>query len=153
MNSRLIRWLGLLIALLAAISPANADTIFDQTNTGTLVGGGNILNFGPVGQSFTPTLTSLNFVNLMTGGAHCCQGGSFFPYTLEVDIHSQSIFGTILGTSEPVTVHPPGPHWEQTPNPDSDAVPVFHARSARSRRAVRDPGSRSFRGGSGELDR
>jgi hypothetical protein len=106
MNSRLIRWLGLLIALSAAsISPANADTILDQTNTVTLVELGNIVNFGPVGQSFTPTLTSLNFVNLMTAAA-VHQGNSFLPYTLEVDIHSQSIFGTILGTSEPITVQP-----------------------------------------------
>jgi len=109
MNSRLIRWLGLLIALSAAsISPANADTILDQTNTVTLVELGNIVNFGPVGQSFTPTLTSLNFVNLMTAAA-VHQGNSFLPYTLEVDIHSQSIFGTILGTSEPITVQPGPP--------------------------------------------
>jgi len=106
MNSRAIRWLGLVTVLLAAsISSANADTIFDQTNTGTPETFSATLTFGPIGQSFTPTLTSLNFVNLMTAAA-VLQGSALQPYTLEVDIHSQSIFGTILGTSEPITVQP-----------------------------------------------
>ena len=109
MNSRAIRWLGLVTVLLAAsISSANADTIFDQTNTGTPETFSATLTFGPIGQSFTPTLTSLNFVNLMTAAA-VLQGSALQPYTLEVDIHSQSIFGTILGTSEPITVQPGPP--------------------------------------------
>src|ERR1700675_475068 len=52
--------LGLLLLIIsAAISPARADTMFDQTNTelplGTL--SQNLLVFSPLGQSFTPTLS------------------------------------------------------------------------------------------------
>jgi hypothetical protein len=88
----------LLIFISVTISPARADTIFDQSNTGLPDGtlSQNLLNFSPLGQSFTPTLTSLNFVNLLT------LGGSA---TLEVDIRSGSISGMILGTSE-LTVVP-----------------------------------------------
>jgi hypothetical protein len=107
MNSRLSYWVGLLpvILLVVSISPAKADTIkFDQTNTGLPVGSlfQNILVFSPIGQSFTPTLTSLNFVNLLTATV-----GSTSPFTLEVDIRSGSISETILGTSQPTLVTPP----------------------------------------------
>ena len=41
----------------------------------------NISVFTPIGQSFTPTLTSLNFVNVMTQ-----ESGFTAPFTLEVNI-------------------------------------------------------------------
>jgi hypothetical protein len=100
MNSKIWTYsLGLLLLVISVgISPAQADTIFDQSNTGLPDGtlSQNLLNYSPLGQSFTPTLTSLNFVNLLT------LGGSA---TLEMDIRSGSISGTILGTSE-LTVIP-----------------------------------------------
>jgi hypothetical protein len=106
MNFRLTYWLDLLtvIVLAVSISPAKADTIFDQTNTGLPDGtlSQNILVFSPIGQSFTPTLTSLNFVNLLTDIQ-----GSTAPFTLEVNIRSGSISGTILGMSQPTIVNPP----------------------------------------------
>lgn len=86
----------LLFSSLAA-SPAKADTIFDQTNTGLPLGtlSQNLSVFSPLGQSFTPTLTSLNFVNLLA------EGGSA---TVEVNIRLGSISGTILGTSQPTVI-------------------------------------------------
>lgn len=105
MSSRLL-WLGsLLFTILAlAISPAKADTIFDQTNTTFPLGSlfQNISVFTPIGQSFTPTLTSLNFVNVMTQ-----ESGFTAPFTLEVNIFSGSISGTLIGTSQLTTITPP----------------------------------------------
>jgi hypothetical protein len=99
MISRMLTYcVGLLLLIISvAISPAKADTIFDQTNTGLPLGtlSQNLLVFSPLGQSFTPTLTSLNFVNLLT-----VDGSA----TVEVNIRSGSISGTILGTSQPTVI-------------------------------------------------
>jgi hypothetical protein len=59
--------------------------------------------FSPIGQTFTPTLPSLNFVNLLTAEA----AGT--PFAVDVEIRDGSISGTILGTSLPVTVNPISP--------------------------------------------
>lgn len=98
--------LGLLALVVLALnaSSAKADSIlFDQTNTalplGTLFQ--NISVFSPVGQSFTPTLSSVNFVNLLTE-----PGGSTTPFTLELVISSGSISGAILGVSQQTTIVP-----------------------------------------------
>ncbi len=112
MNSRLTQRLGLLalIILVVMISPAKADSImFDQTNTTLPVGTlfQNILVFSPIGQSFTPTLTSVNFVNLLTGPADLTTFTT--PFTLELNIRTGSISGTILGISQPTTITPPSP--------------------------------------------
>jgi hypothetical protein len=123
MNSRLTQRLGLLalVILAVATSPAKADSItFDQTNTtlplGTLFQ--NILVFSPVGQSFTPTLTSVNFVNLLTE-----TGGSTTPFALELDIRSGSISGTILGVSQPTTIIPLSP-FDSIVTPFKFATPL-----------------------------
>ena len=123
MNSRFTQRLGFLaLTILAvAISPAKADSIlFDQTNTtlplGTLFQ--NISVFSPIGQSFTPTLTSVNFVNLLTE-----PGGNTMPFTLEVDIRSGSISGTILGVSQPTTIIPQSP-FDSIVTPFTFATPV-----------------------------
>ena len=87
----------LLLMISVAIRSAKADTIFDQTNT-TLPLGSLCLNlavFSPLGLSFTPTLTSLNFVNLLT-----VDGSA----TVEVNIGLGSISGTILATSQPTVI-------------------------------------------------
>ena len=87
----------LLLMIFVAIRSAKADTIFDQTNTtlplGTLCQ--NLAVFSPLSQSFTPTLTSLNFVNLLT-----VDGSA----TVEVNIGLGSISGTILATSQPTVI-------------------------------------------------
>ncbi|HEY6945734.1 MAG TPA: hypothetical protein VI431_11395 [Candidatus Acidoferrum sp.] len=99
----LIYCFGLLVLIISlaslAISLAKVRMVFDQTNTGLPLGtlSQNASNFSPLGQSFTPTLTSLNFVNLLlltdNGGA-----------TVEVNIRLGSISGPILGTSQPTVI-------------------------------------------------
>lgn len=99
MISRVLTYcLGLLLLIVSVtISPAKADTIFDQTNTGLPLGtlSQNLLVFSPLGQSFTPTFTSLNFVNLLADNGSA---------TLEVNILLGSISGPILGTSQPTVI-------------------------------------------------
>jgi hypothetical protein len=122
MNSRLTYRLGLLLLIFLAvsISAARADTVtFDQTNTVFAFGGlfQNVTVFSPIGQSFTPTLASLNFVNLLTE--------AFVPsFTLQVDIHFGSISGTILGTSLPTTVLLPSPPFANVLTPFTFSTPV-----------------------------
>jgi len=98
MISRVLTYcFGLLLLSSVAILPAKADTLFDQTNTGLPLGTlfQNLSVFSPLGQSFTPTLTSLNFVNLLT-----IDGSA----TVEVNIRLGSISGTILGTSQATVI-------------------------------------------------
>jgi hypothetical protein len=80
-----------------AISPNKVGTILDQTNTEPPQGklSQSLLNFFPLGQSFTPTLTSMNFVNLLTEGGRA---------TVEVNTRMGSISGPILGTSLPTVI-------------------------------------------------
>lgn len=99
-------WFGLLaLIVLAASTPsAKADSIiFDQTNTAFPLGSlfQNISVFSPIGQSFTPTLSSMNLVNLLTE-----PGGSTTPFTLELVIRAGSISGAILGVSQLNTIVP-----------------------------------------------
>jgi hypothetical protein len=55
----------------------------------------------PIGQEITPTFNSLNFVDLYIGDA----GGDIGPgANLRVVIHSGSITGPVLGTSNTVFV-------------------------------------------------
>jgi hypothetical protein len=88
----------LLLIISTALLPAKADTItLDQTNTALPEGSASqsLSVFSPLGQSFTPTLTSLNFVNLLT-----TEGSAI----LKVDIRAGSITGPIVGQSEPTVV-------------------------------------------------
>jgi len=53
----------------------------------------------PFGQSFTPSLSAVGFVNLVLLGGFSGGGG-----TVYIDIRANSITGTILGTSQSVYV-------------------------------------------------
>jgi hypothetical protein len=98
----------LLLVMSMAVSADKLDTKFDQTNTLPPAGklSQSLLAFSPLGQSFRPTLTSLNFVNLLTesGGA-----------TVKVNIRLGSLSGPILGTSQPTII----------PHSDSPSVSSF----------------------------
>jgi hypothetical protein len=81
----------------------------DQTNTelplSTL--SQSPLDFSPFGQSFTPTLPSLSFVNLLTESGSLTENGSLTgsgSATVEVNIRLGSILGPILGTSQPTVI-------------------------------------------------
>jgi hypothetical protein len=69
----------------------------DQQNTGFRPGlFDQIQAFSPIGQSFTPAQTSLNQVYLFTEAGTNQIGG------LYLNIHQDSMTGTIVGTSHPV---------------------------------------------------
>ena len=87
----------IICAAWVSILLASVGTKFDQTNTGLPVTAlsQSPSDFSPLGQSFTPTLTSLNFVNLLTENGRA---------TVQVNIRLGSISGPILGTSQPTFV-------------------------------------------------
>lgn len=87
----------LFLIISAVISPDKVETTFDQTNTVQHLGmvSQNPSYFSPIGQSFTPSLTSLNFVNLLT------ENGSA---TVKVNIRLGSMSGPVLGTSQPTVI-------------------------------------------------
>jgi hypothetical protein len=58
----------------------------------------NVTFWSPIGQEFTPTLGSLSFVDLFFENAVAT------PDVLSVEIHSQTITGTLLGASTPETL-------------------------------------------------
>ncbi|HXC46774.1 MAG TPA: hypothetical protein VNU20_00685 [Candidatus Sulfotelmatobacter sp.] len=94
---------GLLVLIISVvISPDKVDTKFDQTNALPPQGmlSHNLLHFSPLGQSFTPTMSSLNFVNLLTESGDATVGDA----TVKVNIRSGSISGPILGTSQPTVI-------------------------------------------------
>ena len=64
--------------------------------------GGNIQSFAsPWGQSFTPTLSGVDFIRLLfdDGTPNDALGA-----TLSINLHSSSISGPIIGTTAPVTM-------------------------------------------------
>jgi hypothetical protein len=63
----------------------------------------NIEYLGPTGQEFTPTLTSLDFVELQLQDFY---GYGYRTGTLAVIIHEGTINGPVLGTSTPVSLYP-----------------------------------------------
>jgi hypothetical protein len=88
------------------VRDAKATTI-DQSSTGTIDSGvitSNLLN-APLGQSFTPTLSGLNFVDLVLGDSNpnpiLGSAASF-----EVIIHFDTILGAMIGTSNTVSLPP-----------------------------------------------
>jgi hypothetical protein len=87
------------LAVAGAATATRADMI-DQSNTATVTqffntSPGTFSNL-PIGQEFTPTLTSLNFVDLHIDdvGSDIGPGADF-----QVNIRSGTINGTIVGTS------------------------------------------------------
>jgi len=63
----------------------------------------NIEYLGPTGQEFTPTLTSLDFVDLRLQDFY---GYGYRTGTLAVIIRKGTINGAVLGTSQPVSLYP-----------------------------------------------
>jgi len=106
MISRVLTYcFGLLFLIISAVTSSDKmETNFDQTNTVRPLGmvSHNLLYFSPLGQSFTPTLTSLNFVNLLTeNGSALTENGSA---TVKVNIRLGSMSGPVLGTSQPTVI-------------------------------------------------
>ena len=75
--------------------------IYDQQATNFLEGGGLITDANqPIGQSFTPSLSAVNFITLNLYDARpSSAGGSVY-----VNLRSNSITGPILGISDVITM-------------------------------------------------
>jgi hypothetical protein len=71
----------------------------DQANIYPEGGGWNIIELGPVGQEFVPTMNALDVVELWTEDANLPSG-----VDLQVHIHSSTITGPIMGTSSTTTL-------------------------------------------------
>lgn len=98
--ARSLARLGLALALALAASATTRGDIIDQAYTPNPASGqgfnvGSAIN-QPLGQSFTPTLTSLNFADLRIGDASSPPGTAA---QVEVEIRQGSITGTVLGTA------------------------------------------------------
>lgn len=81
---------------MTAAGRAEADMIVDQSNAGPLVLYYSIATYGPLGQSFTPTLPSISFA---TFGLESLVNS---PASLAVQLRTG--LGTLLATSMTVTI-------------------------------------------------
>jgi len=102
----LLKNLLFLTALLVVCGTmAHADTLMiDQSNSVTPNYSTSIQFAGSIGQEFTPTLTSLNFVELKTQDFGNPNGINGIGATLRVNIRIGTIVGTIIGTSGDVVL-------------------------------------------------
>ena len=87
---------SLAFALGIGLANAQGTLVFDQQSTGSVDGALN-LNRTPFGQSFTPTLDSIDFLELQLNDGTTAS-------TVAINIRSGSITGTLLGTSLPTTL-------------------------------------------------
>src|SRR5262245_53810545 len=90
-----------LVALLAPSPAAAQSFVVDQQTVRSSNRGWSFRFLSPIGQSFTPSETSLNAVWLVVGNTDASLP---FPATLVVRIRQMTIDGPILGTSTPVLV-------------------------------------------------
>lgn len=100
--------IGLVLFIGITISISHADTlIIDQSTTDpadAFISFFSIQSNSPIGQEFTPTYSSLNYVQLLTGpGGFTVGEDPPSDVELYVNIRQDSITGNILGTSEIVS--------------------------------------------------
>lgn len=81
-----------------AFCGAQGTLVYDQQSTNA-IDAGAFISQTPVGQSFTPTFTSIGFVDFYLSDAATAS-------TIAVNIRSGSITGSLLGTTMPTTLAP-----------------------------------------------
>jgi hypothetical protein len=98
---------SVLTVFLLAISVRGQGTfVYDQQSVSSDYPGGVGAGFQqdyPIGQSFTPTLDSVGFIRLAIDGGGQYPGSAA---TFYVNLMSDSISGTIIGSTETVTIPP-----------------------------------------------
>lgn len=100
-------WLGLIALFAACCAPGQGTFVFDQ-QTSTDEGlpaygeGGTMQAFtAPWGQSFTPTLSGIDFIRLMFNDGNLTDG---LGAAIHLELLSGSISGTLIGTTPPITM-------------------------------------------------
>jgi hypothetical protein len=78
------------------LASAQGTFVYDQQSTGSVDASAN-LNQTPIGQSFTPMLDSIGFIEIQLFDGLSAS-------TVAINIRSGSIAGSVLGTSLPTTV-------------------------------------------------
>jgi hypothetical protein len=73
----------------------------DETTSGDYEAISGIQSLEPIGQSFTPTFSSVGFIRLAVGDN---SPGNGLGATMDVLLRSDSITGSIMGTSDSVTM-------------------------------------------------
>jgi hypothetical protein len=94
-----------ILLALSGITASGQGFIYDQQSADEnhYMEGGAGLGQQPIGQSFTPILNNVGFIRIYL------VGGAFGGATFAMNLRSDSITGTILGSSEPVTQNSSGP--------------------------------------------
>ena len=92
--------------LVAALAHGQGTFIYDQQSAdentdGDLESVSVIQSLQPLGQSFTPTLSSVGFIRLGLLDGH---SGNGLGATMDILLRSDSITGPIIGTSDSVTM-------------------------------------------------
>ena len=90
----------LVTACVVESAPAQGTFVYDQQSADEahLAEGDVGLGDQPLGQSFTPTFSSVGFIRIFLSG------GMFGNATVHINLRADSITGTILGSTSPVIV-------------------------------------------------
>lgn len=111
------------LALTAAAPGARAQGFqVDQQNIADWDGGWSVALLGPVGQTFFPALDQMNVVVALLG----TEGGPPQSGAFAVRVWADSIGGTLLGTSDTLTL--PAPSWAQVRFDFARPVPLVPGR-------------------------
>lgn len=101
---KMIILLLLICVCAAATLRAQGTLVYDQESSSDEtfpIIGPRIQFYGTVGQSFTPSLSTVGFVRLKLGDG---AAGNFLGATLVVNLRSTAINGPIIGTTTPVAL-------------------------------------------------
>ena len=96
--------LSLVLASYALLKSQGQGTImYDQQSSDEsyIAGGIAIQPYQPIGQSFTPTLSSIGFIRIYIGDN---TAGNSLGATLHINLLTNSITGPVLATTDPMTV-------------------------------------------------
>src|SRR5207244_12889676 len=90
--------------LLTGSAGAQGTLVYDQQSadeSSLMEGGANIQPSEPIGQSFTPALSSIGFIRLFV---YDIQLGNNIGATVYINLRTNSVSGPILASTEPVTM-------------------------------------------------
>jgi hypothetical protein len=100
--ARLARFTLFLTIAVPSVRHASASQLFvDQQNLPSISAGWSATYLGPIGQEFVPQYSALESIELMLANTDT---SSPFPADVELSIREDSILGTVIGTSDPLSL-------------------------------------------------